>query len=389
MKPSPRILFVSPCADIGGAEMSLLVLLSGLDRGRYQPVVVVPQGGSFTERVTSLGIETIRFEIHPLMIERQIGRSVRNGVQALRQVPALTRLIQDVRPALVHINSYRIGIPFTVAARREGVPTIWHLRDIPESASKRRLVAATLMLPTRAVAISRAVEHALGLDGRSNVRLIYNGVEIERFTQRKSPGTFRRELGLDEETILMCTIGQLIPWKGQDLLLRAFARLPQKKELHLAVVGGSVAPLWADADENADYLRSLQRLVDDLGIRDRVTFTGFRSDIPAIMGDSDLYVHAARSPEPFGRVLVEAMAAQRVVIAPDWGGIPEIVVDGETGHLFAPNDVDDLAKTLSTALSQQADWPAMGERGLARACANFTAERYVAEMTQLFDEVAA
>jgi glycosyltransferase involved in cell wall biosynthesis len=336
-----------------------------------------------------MGIETIGFDVHPLMIERQLGLALRNGARALTELPGIRTLLHRTQPRLIHVNSYRIGLPFTLAARQAQIPTIWHLRDIPESALKRRLVQRATLLPECVVAISHAVEEALGLVDQANVRQIYNGVEIERFTTQETDGAFRQELGLDDATVLLTTIGQVIPWKGHDLLLQAFGRLPHDRALHLAIVGGTVAAPWADGRENEAYLARLQALARELDIDDRVTFTGFRRDIPAIMRDSDLYVHAARAPEPFGRVLVEAMAARKVVVAPSWGGIPEIVRVGETGYLYAPDDAEALAHTLQEALAERRCWAEMGARGLARAETCFSAASHVEQMSSLFDEVLA
>jgi hypothetical protein len=90
-------------------------------------------------------------------------------------------VLRELRPDLLHINSYRIGTPFTLAARRVGIPSIWHIRDIPESRHKKKLLARLTRLPDRAISISHAVARSIGIEQQSNAVIIYNGVEMDLF----------------------------------------------------------------------------------------------------------------------------------------------------------------------------------------------------------------
>ena len=123
--------------------------------------------------------------------------------------------------------------------------------------------------------------------------------------------------------------GRLAAWKGQHVFIRALAGVP---DLHAVIVGGA---LFGEEAYEAD----LKRLCAELGVADRVHFLGFRRDIPRLMRMMDLIVHASTAPEPFGRVLVEAMLARTPLIASRAGGALEIVQDRVSGRLVAPDDV--------------------------------------------------
>ena len=384
-----KLLFVNPCADIGGAEMSLLLLLNDLDQIKYELNLLLPEEGVVADRARTIGVHVHTMRMHSMMIERDVGRSLKDSLIAAPEINKYKRFLQHQQVDLVHINSYRVGIPFSLAARRLQIPTVWHMRDIPESAWKKKLVATAARLPTQVVTISQAVTQAIGLQENKNVEMVYNAVEMDAFT-RTTPGLFRQELNLPDETVLLCSIGQLIPWKGHDQLIKAFARMVDGTRYHLVIVGGNVSPIWAGPETYRQYPQQLRDMVSYYELEDRITFTGFRQDVPQILTDIDLYVHTAVAPEPFGRVLVEAMAACKPVIAPAWGGIPEIVVENETGWLFPPRDNDALVACLQTAVNTPPEkLAAMGQAGRRRAQTMFTAQQHVAAMDKIFSRLLA
>jgi len=381
-----RILFVNPCPDIGGAEVSLLTLLRGLDRARYQPVLLLPSEGRAAERARLSNVGVAFFPMKAMTIDRPLFASLRDGLKALWSLDRLHQFVKEIEPSLIHVNSYRVGIPLSFAARRLNVPVVWHVRDIPSSRTKRDLVARSVLWTDRAIAISKAVSQYLGRYYPHKVQVLYNPLEIDQFTMsgRKD---IRSEFGIPANATVFCNIGQLIPWKGQDFLLRAFSRLPDEWNVWLLIVGGGVSPVWAKAPGSEGYPEYLRRLADRLQIADRVVFTGFRDDIPDILDSVDSYVHSSARPEPFGRVLIEAMAAQKLVIGPAHGGVPEIIQDGLNGKLYAPNQIDALVAVLRDSVQHRGEWKRMGYAGLQYVKSHFSAEKHVREVCSLFDEL--
>ena len=160
---------------------------------------------------------------------------------------------------------------------------------------------------------------------------IYDGIDVARFASGGGPAV-RRELGIPADAPLVVIVGHVQDWKGQLLVVEAVARARRRiPELHCLVVGG-IHRL------GAEYAERLKERVAAPDLAGHVFLTGARRDIAACMDATDVVVHASNR-EPFGRVLLEAMAASRAVIAPREGGPREIVVDGDTGVLVPPRDV--------------------------------------------------
>lgn len=383
------ILYLDGSGDISGAEVSLLTLVTNLNHSRYTPVVVLPSEGSFSARLREHSISTTVMGMRPLTLVSLSPLKV--AWSALRVLPfvlSLARFIKDNGVDLVHVNSYRIGIPCSVAARLAGVPVVWHIRDIASSRLKREAVALLAdMLAHRTIAISNAVAATLRT-GSPKLRVIYNGVATGAFENVDGGPRVREELGVAPSTSLIGNVGQFVPWKGQDVLIRAMAEvtvvIPEAK---LLLVGYNVSTVWTVPTNYAEFESRLYDLVAQLGLKDKVMFTGFREDIASVMQALDVYVHAAVRPEPFGRVLVEAMGAGKPVVAPGAGGIPEIVEHGRSGLLFPPGDVKALAEAIITLLLDEDKRDAMGEAGIRIACRKFPVGEYVRQVESVYAEL--
>jgi glycosyltransferase involved in cell wall biosynthesis len=144
-------------------------------------------------------------------------------------------------------------------------------------------------------------------------------------------------------------LGRIAPWKGQDVFLRAFGQAFPNGSETAYVIG---APMFGAAEEA--YARNLKTLVFDLGLGDRVSFTGFVDDVTCALADVDVLVHASVLPEPFGQVVAEGMAAGIPVIAAAAGGPAEMIEDGIDGLLYPPGDVGALASALRKLVNDPA-----------------------------------
>ncbi|MGH9124350.1 MAG: glycosyltransferase family 4 protein, partial [Acidimicrobiales bacterium] len=174
-------------------------------------------------------------------------------------------------------------------------------------------------------------------------------------------------------------VGRLAPWKGQDVFVEAFAKAFPAGPERAVIVG---AALFGETDFEAQ----LRELVVQLGLGDRVDFLGFREDVDAILPAFDVLVHASRTAEPFGQVIVEAMASGVPVVAAGAGGPREIVDPEVSGLLFPPGDVDGLAAAL-LRLRQDADLrQRLSSNGRHRAL-DFSPEVTAAKVRGVYDQV--
>ena len=137
----------------------------------------------------------------------------------------------------------------------------------------------------------------------------------------------------------------------------------------------------------ADYEAEVRALAAQLGLDDAVEWLGFRRDVPDVVAQMDVLVHASTTGEPFGQVLIEGMAAARPVVATNGGGVPEIVLDGETGILVPMNEVELLALAMLRLWREPESARAMGELGRARVQCEFTIEATARKVEAVWDEI--
>ena len=403
------VLFFDHTAKMGGGEISLFNLVTNLDRTRFEPVVVLASEGPLREKLCAVGIET-----HVLPLSEEVTQVRKDtltsaGAVSKRQIGEIARYIWQLRgfarargADILHTNSLKADIIGALAGRLAGLPVIWHVRDriaddyLPSLATRAfRLLCR--VLPHYVVVNSKSTLEALELPKNRRARVIYNGIvhdglpdfgflDEETGEVTASPlldATAEGSLASAPETGAPCIglVGRISPWKGQDVFLRAADIVRQKyPAARFQIIG---APLFGEED----YERQLHDLSASLGLENSVEWLGFRTDVPQLVSRLTLLVHASKTGEPFGQVVVEAMMAGRPVIATDGGGIPEIVRHQETGLLVPMNDELAMAQAILELLDAPHTAVAMGRAGRARALDRFTISRTVGKIDGLYQEV--
>jgi glycosyltransferase involved in cell wall biosynthesis len=211
--------------------------------------------------------------------------------------------------------------------------------------------------------------------------VIHNGIEVESFDSTLDGALFRREHKIPLGIPLVGMVGRLRPWKGQERFLRIAARISKNyPDVRFIVVGGD--PFQVDND----YSNHLQRLTGELGLADRVAFTGHLRDVREALAAMDVFVHPG-DPEPFGLVNIEAMAMAKPVVAFAHGALPEIVVNGQTGYLVEPVDEIGMAEAVMDLLNNSTHSEKMGKAGRSRVESYFTIQRVVSEVEAVLEAV--
>jgi glycosyltransferase involved in cell wall biosynthesis len=393
-----RILFLDHTASMGGGEIALLNLTRFMHRDRYTPVVVLCSDGPLAGKLRDAGIET---HVLPLNSDVLNTRKDSLGGGTLLQIKnvfhtflytlRLARTMRKLKIALVHTNSLKADIIGGVAARLARIPILWHIRDriagdylpAPVAAVFRRLCR---IIPDFVIANSSATLQTLALRPRHHTATVPSGIELgERMgvvhdgmrSPDEDPSPERTWRGAPRIGL----VGRITPWKGQHIFLRAAAHVLQRiPDATFQIIG---AALFSEQH----YDREIRQLALTLGIQDRVEFTGFREDIPQLVANLDVLVHASTSGEPFGQVVIEGMAAGKPVVATNGGGIPEIVVDGVTGLLVPMGDADSMAAAICRLLEDRAVAERMGLLGRQRVVENFTIENTVSKVEDLYDDM--
>ncbi len=392
MSAAARVLFVNPGRALGGAEHSLLLLAQGVRASGIEASVAVFGEGPFLDRLTALRIPAVDVEL-PRWTRaagryRLPGGPVGGAALMAGSLPASLRLAAAARRTgadLIHTNGMKAHLLGGLAGRLIRVPVIWHLRDFsPAGWAGRTFHEAARRLPKAILAPSEAVAASAGPLGCERSRVIPDPVDLDRFHPGIPRARIRQELGIAAEEPLIGMIAHLTPWKGHEVFLeiaRAVAdRIPRSR---FVVVGGSIY----ETHGHAGYPETLRRKTAALGLLSRVTFLGIRDDIPALLAGLDVLVHAPTAPEPFGRVLAEAMAVGRPVVAARCGGIPEVVEDGVSGLLVPSADVDALTAAVVRLLGDPLLCRRLGGAGRRRAEAQFGIEKHAASVLEAYRAV--
>jgi glycosyltransferase involved in cell wall biosynthesis len=229
----------------------------------------------------------------------------------------------------------------------------------------------------RYLAISSGVERCL-LDGgveAGRIRRVPSGIDLGRFEKVLADREWRESLGLPQERVLMGSVAALAPHKDQPTLLQAFARMMRMGiDAHLVILG------------EGGQRRRLEALALELGLQDRVSMPGFTREVLPRMRSFDLFVLSSHL-EGLGTAILDAMALGLAVVATRTGGIPDAVVDGETGRLVPPRDVEGMAHAMAAMARDPEARQRMGEAGRERVRQHFDVRRTVELTLEAYSEL--
>ena len=363
-----RVLYLHHLPLRGGAAASLLALIRHLPPEAVEAHLARPPGGPLgtpdlaqAAALHELPTWDPRWSPSPLHLLGELAR--------LRAMSTRIRALSTrTRPDLIHANSWQAALAASCACGRR-FPIIWHVRDL----QVRPLITCRLRRAgVTCLAVSEAVRARL-LDWGfppGDIHLVPNSLDPTDFLPRRPAAAVRAELGIAPEAPLVINIGQYTPWKRQDLFLEAAGLvLGELPACRFVLVGEEVA------GEEA-YLGRLCSLATGPDLAEAAELFGYRDDVADLMGACDLYAHAA-TEEPFGRVILEAMALAKPVVAPAAAGPGEIVGDGETGLLVEPDSAAALAEGVLRLLRAPQLAADLGRRGRERLVECYTPQATV------------
>jgi glycosyltransferase involved in cell wall biosynthesis len=373
-----KILFLDQSGKLGGAELSLTDVAK---QYRESCLVGLFADGPFRNLLQQQQIPVKVLATQPIRVSKES-----SFIQSIGSIKSLVPIITDVvRLAreydLIYANTQKALVVGALASFLSHRPLVYHLRDIlsPEHFSHtNRRIAVTLAnrFASLVIANSKATQAAFVEAGgrREITEVVYNGFDPQIYQNCESDvSQLKQQLGL-EGRFVVGHFSRLAPWKGQHILIEALAQCPE--DVTAILVGDA---LFGEQD----YVQRLHQQVTELGLKKRVQFLGFRSDISQLMTACDLVAHTSTAPEPFGRVIVEAMLCGRPVVAAQAGGAVELVEPGITGFLVPPAEATLLAEIITTCRNQPDHTAALAHQARTTASQRFHLTNINQQIAQL------
>ncbi len=373
---SVPVVYVIGSLGRGGAELQLLMLMRGLSRTEFAPVLfVLEENGPLREDVVAAGI--------PIVDGRYDSRSPRvlKVVQLLRAFVRLLSLLRNSSARVVHGFLPLANFFAAVAGRLAGTPLIvtsrralnTHQARVPGWRYVDQLSSQLSHVVTaNAMAVRDDTLRREGGDP-AKFRVIYNGLLAERFAEAAiGRDRHRRCLGLEDDETVLIVVANLIPYKGHADIIDALSMLPRERRLRLLAVGED------RGIGDALRQRARQQRVDSI-----VEWLGPRSDIPELLAAADLYVSASHE-EGFSNSLLEALASGKAIVATRVGGNPEMLRGGELGILAEPHDPAGLAAGIAALLRDPALRIKLGTLAAADTARRYAPERMIEQYLSLY-----
>lgn len=378
MKSNLNVLIVHSSADLYGSDRSLLDFVRMRDK-KIRVVVVLPEDGPLYSALEQAGAdvrvgETGKIRRDMLSVSGFLG-SFRS---LFSSILFLSRLHRENEFDVVYSNTLAVmgGVFF---AKIFFIPHVWHVREISDES---RLLTAGFrflvrFLSDRSICNSNQTLCWINPSKRGGqYSVIWNGYDLPGNLRGRNSA--RRELAVEEDEVLFVFVGRLNAWKGQELLVRAIASIAALPgpPIRLTIFGSAAAG-------QVVFEKSLMSLIDELDLSQIVQRFPFRDDIEVAWLAADVAVVPSTSPEPFGRVAIEAMAFGCPVVASAHGGLLDIVLNDVTGILVKPDSIEDLATALQRLRTSKYLRVALGVAGCERQKKMFSIHRYAESVSQV------
>ena len=392
----PRtVVFVECAAAMGGVQFSTLYLAQRLDRTQWKPVVVCPADGELPRACRDAGVEVHVLEQADLRsTSLRVGSNFRvpnpaawawNGYAVGGAARRLTRFLAQANPALVVTKGLSSHFFGGLAARRLGIPCVWHAQDFISERSfgiyRRAFGRAARWLPDQIIVDGASIAKQLPRSLRSRITVIHNGVDTKLFRPELDGAVVREELGIPADHLVVGNIGRLTPWKGQHHLIAAFARIADENPRTTLLLVGS--PVF----DNDSYQRRLIRTVAQFGLEKRVKFAGYRQDTAQVLAAMDVFAFTSVEKDTSPLALLSAMSSGLPIVAFDIEGVRELI-DGDEQILTVPcAQVNQLAGALQTLISDKQLRKQLAQSVRLLAERRFSLERHVASIAEVLLQV--
>ncbi len=346
-----KILFINLFVEMGGGEYSIFNFLKGINREEFQPIMMFSRRGSFSEKVESLGVETVfipyqTVELKSLINPKVFWRNIKAAFQ-------IYKYLKNNKVDLIQCSdvlSLLILIPSKILLK---IPIIYSVIFQYELLRLLLFNVLSVLFVNKIITNSKFINNYLlnnTMFLHIKTSVVYNGIDINLFQpvgDRKN-NSFRNELGITNSTKLIGMVSRFDVWKGHKIFLEAASVILKKnKDIQFVIIGGLLNK--NEMPSINIYYNEVMNLYHNLQLGNKFLFIPHRDDMPEVVRGLDILVLPSQN-EPFGLVLLEAMASGTLVIASDSGGPLEIIEPQRDGFMFKTNDAESLVTVLDYCL---------------------------------------
>jgi len=383
-----KVAYILPRLEMGGTEKHVRDLVANLDRRRYAPLVVATSEGGVLEAVFR------RLEVPVYVLGyKGLTRRRKEALPRFREAAAflrnLVRILREERVAIVHAYLPAANVIGALAGRLARTSrVIVSKRGLCRYKKERPILAfledvanlAADVVTVNSLAVGRAVREAERFCALK-IRLIYNGIDPGAFVPAGDaaaslPSPLPGGLHLPGDAVRILCVANFFPYKGHGDLVEAAAR----------VVPRFPAAYFLLAGRDSGTREAISARIEARGVGRNVLVIGERDDVPALIRSASFLVHPSHE-EGFSNTILEAMVEGKAVVATNVGGIPEAVLDGETGLLVPAGDPDTLAEGILSLLHDPEKARTLGEAGRQRVLDRFSLKKMVGETEEMYDRL--
>ena len=305
--------------------------------------------------------------------------SVISSLANIVYIIRLVRIILKEKVDLVHVNNGMSNLEPVIAALLLNRKFVVHFHGIERPGLVQKLL---LNRVHRYIVISEFLRSALIENGFLKERMIVipNPVQ-ESHALSKDSGELRSQYGLNKYDKVFAIVGRIVRWKGHiEFLKSAFTVLDIVPDSKALIIGDF-------SDGGVGYQERIIKMVEESGYKDRIIMTGYVKDVGSIYSIMDVCVHTSIEPEPFGLVIIEAMANAVPVIASDLGAPKEIITDSVNGYLVNPESSEKLAERIISLLSDDELRNRIRSKGREHVRENYQVDKYARSVEKIYSEV--
>ena len=388
MKHRKSILFINHASKISGAERCLLRMLDDIDRSRFQPLLVCPDG-ELADVAEGKDTRVFRLPFLDYQSNRStiFGRSLPNPMVAavhalwlLSSGRQIAKIARQSKADLIHVNTLLARLPACLGGIFSKTPVIWHIRDILTSGlwisiydriAKKRIAGI--------ISVSNACRSQFS--GNSNIWTVHDGIPSDVFCWTPEQASIvRNSFGFDQEKIVFGIFGRITQWKGHRQFVEAAIEINRRFEGTRWLIVGEA---WSD--EEKEFEVKLKDMATRGGLAEKLVFTGFRNDVSHLMSACDVVVVPSVLPDPFPNTVLEGMSCSRAVVAFAVGGIPEAIEDGVSGRLVHEKSASSLANAMTEMIENPSLRQEMGKNARRRVTENFTPVKTQRSIEHIYD----